>query len=177
MMAKRRMFSKEVIGTDWFTDMPATSQLLYIHLSMEADDDGFVTSSKSAMLNAHATKDDLAILTAKRYVIPLDSGLYLIKHWKQNNYLRNDRYKPSDYADRLADFDQKPDGSYTLKDGLVYQMDTSGIPSIELGKSKSKARIELGKGTTESPSLHSVDSSVPAGNADARDGGDLDEPF
>lgn len=133
------MFSKEVIETDWFTDMPATTQLLYIHLSMDADDDGFVTNTKMAMMNAHASKDDLAILTAKNYVITLEQGLYLIKHWRQNNYLRSDRYKKSAFADRLADFDQKTDGSYTLKNGSVYQMDTSGIPSIgkdRLGKSK-----------------------------------------
>lgn len=158
-MAKRRMFSKEVIQTDWFTDMPATAQLLYIHLSMDADDDGFVTSSKTAMVNAHAGKDDLSILMAKRYVIQVESGLYLIKHWRQNNYLRNDRYKKSDYADRLNDFDQKPDGSYTPKDGSVYQMDTNGIH--RLGKDREElGKARIGKvSLEESPSFHSVDSS------------------
>ena len=114
-MAKRRMFSKDVIETDWFTDMPATTQLLYVHLSMEADDDGFVASSKMAMVNAHASADDLAILVAKNYVILMDEKLYLIKHWRQNNYIQNDRYIKSNYADRLADFTTKSDGSYTLK--------------------------------------------------------------
>ena len=124
-MSQRRMFNKDVIETEWFTDMPATAQMLYIHLSMNADDDGFVTNSKMAMVNAHASKDDLAILLAKKYVMELERGLYLIKHWRQNNYLRNDRYKKSDYADRLAAFSIKEDGSYTLKPG----MDTNGIPS------------------------------------------------
>ncbi len=124
-MAQRRMFNKDVIETDWFTDMPATTQLLYIHLSMQADDDGFVTNTKVPLLNAHAGKDDLSVLIAKNYVIKLEAGLYLLKHWRQNNYLRNDRYKPSDYADRLVGFTVKQDGSYTEKKS----MDTTGIPS------------------------------------------------
>ncbi len=124
-MANRRMFNKNVIETEWFTDMPATTQLLYIHLSMDADDDGFVTNTKMAMVNAHASKDDMAILVAKKYVIQVERGLYLIKHWRQNNYLRNDRYKPSDYSDRLALFDQKEDGSYTLKN----ESEMLGIPN------------------------------------------------
>lgn len=113
-MAQRRMFSKEVVETEWFTDMPATTQMLYIHLSMDADDDGFVTNTKMAMVNSHASKDDLAILFAKNYVIKVENGLYLIKHWRQNNYIRSDRYKKSDYADRLENFTVKSDGSYTL---------------------------------------------------------------
>ena len=141
MSRKRRMFNSDVIQTDWFTDMPATTQLLYIHLSMDADDDGFVTSTKAAMFNAHASTDDLAILVAKNYVIRMDDKLYLIKHWRQNNILRNDRYLPSSYSNYLDDYTMKPDGSYTLKrkdeftipqnsnPNLVYQLDTNGIPT------------------------------------------------
>ena len=160
-MALRRMFSKEVVEADWFTDMPAPAQLLYIHLSMEADDDGFVTNTRMAIFNSHASVDDLSILVAKNYVIPMEDKLYLIKHWRQNNYIRNDRYTKSDFSDRLAQFATKEDGSYTFKQkaditnavskgDLVYQMDTTGIPNgnqwytqdrlgkVSLGKSKSK---------------------------------------
>lgn len=114
-MAKRRMFSKEVIQTEWFTDMPATTQMLYVHLSLQADDDGFVTGTKVPMLFAHASKDDLSILIAKNYVIEVENGLYLLKHWGQNNQIQKDRYKPSSYRDRLINFDVKADGSYTEK--------------------------------------------------------------
>ena len=161
-MAQRRMFSKEVIEADWFTDMPATTQMLYVHLSMFADDDGFVINSKVAMMNAHATKDDLAILVAKNYVINVENGLYLIKHWRQNNYLRSDRYKKSDYADRLIGYQLKEDGSYTLKNTegtSVYQMDTNGIPSIgkdSIGKyrlDKGSKEKELGNSKSNSISL------------------------
>ncbi len=109
------MFSKEVVEADWFTDMPAPAQLLYIHLSMEADDDGFVTNTKIAIMNAHASADDLSILIAKNYVIPVDNKLYLLKHWRQNNYIQNDRYRQSPYVRYLDDYEVRKDGSYTLK--------------------------------------------------------------
>ena len=156
-MAKRRMFNRDVIETDWFTDMPATTQLLYIHLSMEADDDGFVTNVKSAMVNAHATKDDLSILRAKNYIIDVEEGLYLFKHWKQNNYIQRDRYQQSPYLDRLEKYELKSDGSYTLKPIIednetsciqnVYKMYTQD--SIELGNSKSKSKSKSNSNITE----------------------------
>lgn len=153
------MFSKDVVCTEWFTDMPATTQALYYQLSMEADDDGFVTNTRMAIFNSHASADDLSILVAKNYVIPMEDKLYLIKHWRQNNYIRTDRYTKSDFSDRLAQFATKEDGSYTFrqkanitnavsKGDLVYQMDTTGIPNgnqwytqdrlgkVSLGKSK-----------------------------------------
>jgi len=114
-MAHKRMFSRDVIGTEWFTDMPATAQMLYVHLSMDADDDGFIVNIKTAMINSHASKDDLLILLSKRYIIQVEDGLYLVKHWRQNNYIQKDRKKRSDYADRLVNFGIKEDGSYTLK--------------------------------------------------------------
>ncbi len=151
-MAKRRMFSKDVIETDWFTDMPATTQLLYVHLSMEADDDGFVASTKMAMVNAHASADDLAILVAKNYVILMEEKLYLIKHWRQNNYIQNDRYIKSNYADRLAEFTTKSDGSYTLKNkseitNIVSKNgDVSKVyPECIQNVSKMDTQVRLGK--------------------------------
>lgn len=120
-MARKRMFSRDVIGTEWFTDMPATAQMLYVHLSMDADDDGFVVNTKTAVINSHASKDDLSILLAKHYIIKVEEGLYLVKHWRQNNYIQKDRKKQSDYADRLSMFGVKEDGSYTFKsDGGNY---------------------------------------------------------
>lgn len=179
-MAKRRMFSKEVLQTDWFTDMPATSQMLYVHLSLEADDDGFVTNTKIAMVNAHASKDDLAILTAKNFVIQVESGLYLIKHWKMNNILRNDRYKKSSYSDRLEAFETKEDGSYTLKKPVGYQMDTKWIPNGSTGKYR-LGKESKGKASKVEVTTTDIDTNKPIsqgqGRADAREEGDDDEPF
>ncbi len=109
------MFNREVVCTDWFTGMPLTAQALYFQICMSADDDGFVTSVKTIMFVIRASQDDLAILIAKNYVIKLENGLYLIKHWRQNNYTNRDCYTKSAYADRLESFEMKEDGSYTLK--------------------------------------------------------------
>jgi hypothetical protein len=118
-MAQRRMFSAQIVTADAFLEMPLTSQALYFHLGMSADDDGFVSPKKILRMTG-AGEDDLKVLMAKRFVIPFSSGVIVITHWKQNNYLRNDRYTPTIYQDemnRLASIQG------------VYQLDTVGIPA------------------------------------------------
>lgn len=100
-MANRRMFSLDVVNTDVFLDMPASSQNLYFHLGMRADDDGFVSSPKTITRLASCGKDDLKILMSKGFVIPFDSGVVVIRHWKQNNYIQSDRYKKTIYQNEL----------------------------------------------------------------------------
>lgn len=99
-MANRRMFSKTVIKTDAFLDMPQTAQNLYFHLGIEADDDGFV-SPKMVMRTLGSNDDDLKVLISKGFVIPFKSGVIVIRHWKQNNYIQSDRYQPTIYQDEF----------------------------------------------------------------------------
>ena len=150
-MRQKRMFDKDVIQTDWFTDMPASTQLLYIHLSMNADDDGCVTNTKIAMMNAHATPDDLKNLVSKDYLKDEGGGLYVITHWFANNYIRSDRYKPSKFAKCLTAYAVSQEGKYipksTIIDAgstLVYQEVDNGIPNIE-EKRIEENRIEKNK--------------------------------
>ena len=91
-MAERRMFAKTIIDSDAFLDMPMSARLLYYDLGMRADDDGFINSPKKIMRMIGASNDDVNILIARKFVIPFDSGVVVIKHWRINNYLRNDRY-------------------------------------------------------------------------------------
>ncbi len=93
-MARRRMFSADIVNQDNFLDMPIDSQLLYFHLGMLADDEGFV-SPKRIMRMIGASEDSLKLLLAKGFVIPFESGVIVIKHWKQNNYIQKDRFTPS----------------------------------------------------------------------------------
>lgn len=122
-MAQKRMFDKSITNDDSFLEMSIGSQVLYFHLSMNADDDGFVNNWKSIMKMVGAKEDDLKVLIAKSYVIPFETGVIVIKHWKINNYLRNDRYKPTRF--------QKEYQQLTTDNDLVYQLDTNGIPSID----------------------------------------------
>ncbi len=94
-MANRRMFSLDVIDTDIFLDLPISSQALYFHLGMRADDDGFVSLPKRITNMVGCNTDDLKLLVAKGFIIQFDSGIIVITHWKVNNYLRADRYLPT----------------------------------------------------------------------------------
>ena len=119
-MATRRMFSLDVVNTDLFLDMPVSAQCLYFHLGMRADDDGFIASPKQIMRMATCTQDDMKILVSKGFVIPFESGIVVIRHWKQHNYIQSDRYRKTKYTeekDRLE-----------LKDN-VYVLDTERIQS------------------------------------------------
>jgi len=86
-VAQRRMFSMRIIDTDMFLDMPISSQLLYFHLSMRADDDGFVNSPKKISKMVGASDDEIKVLFAKKFIIGFDSGVVVIKHWRIHNYI------------------------------------------------------------------------------------------
>ena len=96
-MAQRRMFSKRITNTDLFLEMPLSAQALYFHLNMEADDDGFIDKAKTIRRTIGASEDDLKILIAKQFVLPFDSGVMVIKHWRIHNLIRKDTYQPTFY--------------------------------------------------------------------------------
>lgn len=122
-MANRRMFSLDVVDTDAFLDLPISSQALYFHLGMRADDDGFVSSPKRVTAMIGANQDDLKLLIAKGFAIALNNGIVVIRHWRQNNYIQKDRYKETIYQEELALLSVE-NGVY--KEGM-YKMDTSCI--------------------------------------------------
>lgn len=113
-MAEKRMFSKKIIDTDWFMEMPASSQNLYFHLSMRADDDGFVASPKRIIKLVGASDDDYKVLIAKKFIIPFDSGVCVISDWRINNYLRNDRYTETIYQNEMKSLIVDESGKYNL---------------------------------------------------------------
>ena len=142
-MAEKRMFSKKITESDAFLDMPSSTQLLYFHLSMNADDDGFVDKPKTVMRMLGVKDDDIKILVAKAFIIPFDSGIVVIKHWRINNYLRNDRYKETTYTDEKALLTVKENGAYTLGIPMVDQMDTQySIDKISIDKNKENKDIK-----------------------------------
>ena len=133
-MAERRMFAKTIIDSDAFLEMPATSQNLYFHLSMRADDDGFVNKPKAIMRNCGAKDDDLNILFARKFVIPFDSGIVVIKHWRINNYLRNDRYRPTVYQDEKATLYLDENNAYSTTPQGTPLGEAEPLPAIEPAK-------------------------------------------
>lgn len=112
-MAERRMFSQKIVESDAFTDMPLSAQVLYFHLNMNADDDGFVNNPKKIARSITATEKDLKILTEKRFLISFPSGVVVIKHWKMHNSIKMDRYKPTEYQEEFSLLYIKKNKAYT----------------------------------------------------------------
>lgn len=112
-MAQRRMFSLQIVDTDAFMDMPLSTQALYFHLGMRADDDGFVSNARRVQKLVGASDDDLKILLMKRFIMAFESGVIVIKHWKISNYIQKDRYRPTLYKEEKATLYLKSDGAYT----------------------------------------------------------------
>ena len=128
------MFAKTIIDSDAFLDMPLSAQSLYFHLSMRADDDGFINNPKKIQRMIGAADDDLRLLAVKRFIIPFETGICVIKHWLIHNYIRSDRYKPTVYQDELNSLFTKENKAYTLNPPEIPEMlpdsgSTVGIPS------------------------------------------------
>lgn len=138
-MAERRMFAKTIIDSDAFIDMPVTARLLYYDLAMRADDDGFVNSPKKIMRMIGASQDDLSILILRKFIIPFESGVVVIKHWRIHNYIQKDRYHPSKYEDEKSMLSVQENGAYALND--VSEVDTTCIQPV----SKMDTQFRLGK--------------------------------
>jgi uncharacterized phage protein (TIGR02220 family) len=113
-MANRRMFSLKIIDTDHFLDLPATAQVLYFHLAIRADDDGFVAAPKRVMRMIGSSEDDFKLLVAKEYIIPFETGVCVIKHWRVHNYIQKDRHTPTFHKWELFYLNVDADGSYIL---------------------------------------------------------------
>ena len=114
-MAQKRMFDKTITNNDNFLEMPDSTQNLYFHLSMEADDDGFVDNWKSIMRMTGKKNDDLKLLIAKSFIIPFETGVIVIKHWRINNYLRKDRYHQTKYLKEKSLLTIEENEAYELK--------------------------------------------------------------
>lgn len=132
-MAERRMFAKSIVDSDAFLDMPLSTQALYFHLAMRADDEGFVNNPKKIIRMINADEDSFRLLIAKQFIIPFESGIVVIRHWRIHNYIQTDRKKETVYADEKALLTQDKSG--------VYKMDTQvSIGEYSIGK------VSIGEG-------------------------------
>ena len=139
-MADRRMFAKTIIDSDAFLDMPLSSQSLYFHLSMRADDDGFLNNPKKVQRMIGASDDDLKLLIAKKFLIPFESGVVVIKHWRIHNYIQKDRYKPTVYADEKAQLRLKDNKAYSLNEGVLLGADENAAQKQQYTNWKTATR-------------------------------------
>lgn len=146
-MANRRMFSRDIVCSDHFLDMPSSAQALYFQYGLEADDDGFVSAPKKIIRLTNASEDDLKILIAKGFVIPFDSGVVVISDWKINNYLRKDRYTPTRFKAELEQLD-------TVDDRYQLHMTSNGIPISNRMVGITDTQVRLGKDSIGKDSIN-----------------------
>ncbi len=124
-MAERRMFSKAIVDSDAFLDMPLSTQALYFHLGMRADDEGFINNPKKIQRMVGCSDDDSRLLVAKGFIIPFESGVVVIRHWKIHNYIQKDRYRETVYQRERAMLTVEENKTYTV-------MDTTCIQSVSM---------------------------------------------
>ncbi len=144
-MAERRMFAKTIIDSDAFLDMPLSTQSLYFHLSMRADDDGFINNPKKIQRMVGCGDDDLKLLMAKKFILVFDSGVIVIKHWKIHNYIRNDRYKPTLYQEEKSMLADKENKAYTFDTKGFGAQEVVGIPDDNQAVYQMDTQVRLGK--------------------------------
>lgn len=126
------MFAKTIIDSDVFLDMPLSTQALYFHLSMRADDDGFINNPKKISRMIGCAEDDLKLLIAKKFLLHFESGVVVIKHWLIHNQLRKDRYTPTNYQDEFKQLEKKENGSYrkSEKNSVPTRIDVTPKPNV-----------------------------------------------
>ena len=143
-MAEKRMFSKTIIDSDVFLDMSLSTQALYFHLSMRADDDGFINNPRKIQRMVGANDDDLKVLIAKKFILPFESGIVVIKHWKIHNYIQKDRYKETAYIEEKSMLVTKENKAYSFVDTECIQ----SVSSMDTQSSIDKNRLEEISNTT-----------------------------
>lgn len=137
-MANRRMFSLNIVDTDAFLDMPQGSQLLYFHMAMRADDEGFIGNPKRIMRMMSSNDDDLKILIAKKFIIPFESGVCVVKHWLIHNTIRMDRFTATTYG--------KEKSKLILKENRAYKLGETGeIDSWQPSGNHLATQVKLSK--------------------------------
>ena len=155
-MAERRMFAKTIIDSDAFLDMPLSAQSLYFHMSMRADDDGFINNPKRVQRMIGASDSDYETLIAKNFIIQFNSGVCVIKHWRINNYIQGDRYKPTVYSEEKSKLSIKENKAYTLMDTEciqdVYNLDTQCIQNVH----NPDTQVSIGKVSIVKDSIDEV---------------------
>jgi len=152
------MFAKTIIDSDAFLEMPQSSQNLYFHLAMRADDDGFINNPKSIMRLIGCKDDDANILIAKKFLIPFESGVVVIKHWKIHNYIRKDTYTETKYKDEKSMLELDENYAYTTHRHEAVTLPSRNcdepLTQVRLGKDRlGKDRINIYGDYSQNPEL------------------------
>lgn len=139
------MFAKTIIDSDAFLDMPLSTQALYFHLSMRADDDGFINNPRRIMRTIGVSDDDMKLLVVKKFIIPFESGIVVVKHWRIHNYIQADRYRETKYKTEKNMLLLDENKAYSLAKEAVDTPCIQDVSSLDTQVRLGKDRLELGK--------------------------------
>lgn len=157
-MGKRRMFSKDIVRSDAFLELPISSQALYFQLGMDTDDRGYIPNARSLVRMLGANQGDLEPLVAKGFILVRGDSLLLQKHFRINNYIQRDRFKETTYINDLKQLFIEENGAYTtdknkgvlmnctkkdtecIQDG--YDLYTKCIPKVSKEKISKEKKID-----------------------------------
>lgn len=147
-MATRRMLSKSVVESDLFFEMPADSQALYMHLVLNADDDGFVGNPETIRRMTGFSKDSLRLLIAKGFLLSFQSGVIVITHWEAQNKVQPSRKNKTIYASEKQVLYVDEQGKYLFSGGLLeecQQVSDNLTEECQQDVNKMSEQVRLGK--------------------------------
>lgn len=172
-MANKRMFTMKIVDSDAFLDMPLSAQCLYFHLNMRADDDGFIGNPKRVAKIINASDDDLKLLLAKRFVLPFDNGVVVIKHWRMHNTLSSGRYHETQYLEEKSSLLLKDNNSYSFNSGNP--IDDSKLIEMYSEKKPENKRRTTGEQTENADIDIDIDKDLDLGSDKDSDLGEDEE--
>nr|DAP94344.1 MAG TPA: replisome organizer protein [Caudoviricetes sp.] len=147
------MFSKKITDTDNFLDMPLSTQALYFHLNMGADDEGFIDKVKTIQRTIGASDDDIKILIAKGFIIPFESGVVVIRHWRIHNYIQADRFQATIHQNEKEQLDYDKSKVASIKPLEPCIQNVSIVDTqVRLGED----RLEIDKGRLDKNNNHNI---------------------
>ncbi|MBQ4058768.1 MAG: replisome organizer [Lachnospiraceae bacterium] len=160
-MAERRMFAKTIIDSDTFLDMLKTAQLLYFHLALNADDDGFINKPRAIMRTCACNEEDMNVLIENEFIYSFESGIVVIKHWNIHNTIQKDRYHETNCKTEKSMLSQDKNKAYVFIDNnssseciqSVNNLDTqSSLEEDSLNKNSEGEDISESDDSTPHPS-------------------------
>lgn len=166
-MAEKRMFSKTIIDSDAFLDMPLSTQALYFHLSMRADDEGFVNNPKKIQRMIGSSDDDVRILIAKNFIIPFESGIVVIRHWRIHNYIRSDRLMETKCTAERAMLEVDGSGAYAFSDRIV-EAEKELVSHLPVNCMPSDSHMSVTCQSNDGIDKNSIDKSILEQNREER---------
>ena len=177
------MLSIPIIETDKFYNLTAASQAFYMHLNLNADDDGVVDKVNLIMTQMHLKRSCYRELVDGGYIIELEEGLIVITHWHQHNQIRKERYIRGEHLERLSSLSLQENGRFIkaqstfLGDKSVPQDSVVKDSTVEYSKAKDSVAEHRAEKEKENNKLSLSHSYIQGGVASLPETDKMSDPL